>query len=51
MLVTVPALTGVAGAGGASSQVSVMCSLQPSQKVSRLAAHRASVSYGEAIRA
>jgi hypothetical protein len=36
--------------GGASSQVSVTCSLQPSQNSSRLTPHRASVSYGEAIR-
>src|ERR1039457_4718097 len=36
--------------GGGSSQVSETCSLQPSQNSSRLTPHRASVSYGEAIR-
>src|SRR5262249_55565983 len=36
--------------GGASSQVSVTCSLYPSQNSPRLTPHRASVSYGEAIR-
>src|SRR5690242_20877451 len=36
---------------GSSSQVSVTCSLYPSQNSSRLTPHRASVSYGEAIRA
>ena len=36
--------------GGASSQVSVTCSLYPSQNSSRLTPHRASMSYGEAIR-
>src|ERR1700722_5300324 len=47
-----PCAAGPAGQeqGGGSSHVSVMCSLQPSQNSPRLAAHRASGSYGEAIR-
>jgi len=47
------AVAGWQAQAGASSQVSVMCSLQPqpSQSSSRLTPRRASVSYGEAIRA